>query len=90
MSFPISDTGQIHGEVKRFIKEQIRLQLTFTEGEARPSKVELVFRWWSKRISSVTSRLILIANDINITNSNNVGRPSAFAEALLRKVVFCA
>ena len=36
-----SHTGQIHGEIKRFIKEQIRLQLTFTEGEARPSKVEL-------------------------------------------------
>ena len=49
-------TRQIHGEVKRIIKYQIRLQLTFTEREAKSSKVELVFRWWSKCISSVTSR----------------------------------
>ena len=35
-----SHTGQIHGEIKRFIKDQICLQLTFTEGEAKPSKIE--------------------------------------------------
>ena len=46
----------MHGEVKRFIKDQIRLQLTYTEGEAKSSKVELAFRWWSKCISSVISR----------------------------------
>ena len=46
----------MHGEVKRFIKDQIRLQLTYTEGEAKSSKVELVFRWWSKCISSAISR----------------------------------
>ena len=50
-----SHTGQMHGEVKRFIKDQIRLQLTYTEGEAKSSKVELAFRWWSKCISSVIS-----------------------------------
>ena len=41
------DTGQMHGEVKRFIKDQIRLQLTYTEGEVKSSKVQLAFRWWS-------------------------------------------
>ena len=49
----------MHGEVKRFITDQIRLQLTYTaEGEAKSSnsKVELAFRWWSKCISSVISR----------------------------------
>ena len=52
-----SHTGQMHGEVKRFIKDQIRLQLTYTAGEPKSSKVELVFRWWSKCcISSVISR----------------------------------
>ena len=51
-----SHTGQMHGEVKRFIKDQIRLQLSYTEGEAKSSKVELAFRWWSKCISSVISR----------------------------------
>ena len=38
------------------IKDQIRLQLTYTEGEPKSSKVELAFRWWSKCISSVISR----------------------------------
>ena len=52
-----SHTGKMHGEVKRFIKDQIRLQLTYTEGEPKSSKVELAFRWWSKRISSVISRI---------------------------------
>ena len=51
-----SHAGQMHGEVKRFIKDQIRLQLTYTEGEAKSSKVQLAFRWWSKCISSVISR----------------------------------
>ena len=51
-----SHTGQMHGEVKRFIKDQIRLQLTYTEGEAKSSKVQLAFRWWSKCLSSVISR----------------------------------
>mgnify|MGYP006066465083 FL=1 len=46
----------MHGEVKRFIKDQIRLQLSYKEGEAISSKVELAFRWWSKCISSVISR----------------------------------
>ena len=46
----------MRGEVKRFIKDQIRLQLTYTEGEPKSSKVQLAFRWWSKCISSVISR----------------------------------
>ena len=47
----------MHGEVKRFIKDQIRLQLTYTEGAAKSSKVELAFRRWSKCISSVIPRM---------------------------------
>ena len=34
-----SHAGQMHGEVKRFIKDQIRLQLTYTEGEAKSFKI---------------------------------------------------
>ena len=32
------------------------MQLTYTEGEVKSSKVELAIRWWSKCISSVMSR----------------------------------
>ena len=51
-----SHTGQTHGEAKRFVNDQIRLQLTYAEGEAKSSKVELALRWWSKCISSAISR----------------------------------
>ena len=30
--------------------------MTYTEGEAKSSKVQLAFRWWSKCLSSVISR----------------------------------
>ena len=35
---------------------QIRLQLTSAEGEAKSSRVDSVFCWWSKCISSTISR----------------------------------
>ena len=54
-----SHTGQMHGEVTRFIKDQIRLQLTYTEGEPKSSKVKLAFRWWSKCISSIRMYIAL-------------------------------
>ena len=43
-----SHEGQIHREIKRFIRNQIRLQLTIEEGEAKTSRVDSIFRWWSK------------------------------------------
>ena len=45
-----SHTSQMHGKVNRFLKDE---QLTYIKGEAKSSKVELVFRWWSKCMSSV-------------------------------------
>ena len=41
---------------ERYAKSPIRLQLTFTEGEAKFSRVELVSRWWSKCISATICR----------------------------------
>ena len=67
----------MHGEVKRFIKDQIRLQLTYTEGEAKSSKVELAFRWWSKCISSVISRTAsrsVLFSSARISKALNVDR----------------
>ena len=72
-----SHTGQMHGEVKRFMKDQIRLQLTYTEGEAKSSKVELAFRWWSKCISSVISRTAsrnVLFSSARISKALNVDR----------------
>merc|ERR1712023_564724 len=72
-----SHTGQMHGEIKRFIKDQIRLQLTYTEGEAKSSKVELAFRWWSKCISSVISRTAsrnVLFSSARISKALNVDR----------------
>ena len=48
-----SHTGQIHGEFKIFVKEQIRQIL---EGEAKSSKVRSVMKWWSKCISMAISK----------------------------------
>ena len=39
-----SHTGQIHREIKRFIRDQIHLQLTITKGEAKTSRVDSIFR----------------------------------------------
>ena len=67
----------MHGEVKRFIKDQIRLQLTYTEGEAKSSKIELAFRWWSKCISSVISRTAsrnVLFSSARISKALNVDR----------------
>ena len=67
----------MHGEVKRFIKDQIRLQLSYTEGEAKSSKVELAFRWWSKCISSVISRTAsrnVLFSSARISKALNVDR----------------
>ena len=51
--------------------------MTFTEGEAKPSKVELVFRWWSKCISSVISRAAsrnILFSSARISKTLNVDR----------------
>ena len=75
-----SHTVQMHGEVKRFIKDQIRLQLTYTEGEVKSYKVELAFRWWSKCISSVISRTAsrnVLFSSARISKALNVDRVPA-------------
>ena len=50
-SFLFSHTGQIHGEFKAFVKEQIKQKLVAFEGDAKASKTRSVMKWWSKCIS---------------------------------------
>ena len=51
-----SHTGQTHLETKRFVRDQIRLQLTIAEGKAKTFRVDSIFRWWSKCISATICR----------------------------------
>ena len=62
-----SRTGQIYGPFKSLVSEQIRQNLITFEGQAKPSKIKLVMKWWSKYIS------IFIAK----TASRNVAFKSA-------------
>ena len=50
------NTGQIHGEFKALIKEQIRQKLIAFEGEAKSSKIRSVMKWWSKCISMAIAK----------------------------------
>ena len=43
-----SHTGQIHGVIKRLIKEQFHQKLISYEGQAKQSKIRSVMKWWSK------------------------------------------
>merc|ERR1711916_78118 len=45
-----SHTGQIHGEFKSFVIEQIKQKLVAFEGDAKASKTISVMKWWSKCI----------------------------------------
>ena len=49
-------TGRIHGVFKSLIGEQTRQNLVAFEGQAKPSKIKSVMKWWSKRISMVIAR----------------------------------
>ena len=51
-----SHIGQIHGEFKKFVKEQIRHKLILFEGEAKRSKVRSIMKWWSKCISMTITK----------------------------------
>jgi hypothetical protein len=51
-----SHTGQIHGEFKALVKEQIRHKLIAFEGEAKCSKIRSVMKWWSKCISMAIAK----------------------------------
>ena len=51
--------------------------MTYTEGEAKSSKVELAFCWWSKRIFSVISRTAsrnILFSSARISKTLNVDR----------------
>ena len=41
-----SHTGQIHGDFKAFVKEQIKQKLVAFEGDAKPSKTRSAMKWW--------------------------------------------
>ena len=51
-----SHTGQIHTVFKDFIREQIRQKFVDFENQAKPSKINSVFKWWSKCISMVIAK----------------------------------
>ena len=51
-----SHTGQIHGEFKALVKEQIRHKLIAFEGEAKCSKIRSVMKWWSRCISMAIAK----------------------------------
>ena len=51
-----SHTGQIHTVFKDFIREQIRQKFVHFENQAKPSKINSVFKWWSKCVSMVIAK----------------------------------
>ena len=51
-----SHTGQIHGEFKAFVREQVRHKLIDFEGEAKNLRIRAVMRWWSKCISMAIAK----------------------------------
>ena len=51
-----SHTGQIHGEFKAFVREQIKQKLVAFEGDAKPSKTRSAMKWWSKCISMAIAK----------------------------------
>ena len=51
-----SHTGQIHTVFKDLIREQIRQKIVTFENQAKPSKINSVFKWWSKCISMVIAK----------------------------------
>ena len=51
-----SHTGQIHTAFKDLIREQIRQKIVAFENQAKPSKINSVFKWWSKCISMVIAK----------------------------------
>ena len=68
-----SHTGQIHGEFKAFVKEQIKQKLVAFEGDAKASKTRAAMKWWSKCISMAIAK----------TASRNV----AFKVAKMREAI---
>ena len=68
-----SHTGQIHGEFKTLVKEQIKQKLIAFEGDAKSSKIRSVMKWWSKCISMTIAK----------TASRNV----AFKVARMREAI---
>ena len=51
-----SHTGQIHGEFKALVIEQIRHKLIAFEGEVKRSKIRSVMKWWSRSISMAIAK----------------------------------
>ena len=47
---------QIHAAFKDLLGEQIRHKLIAFEGQAKPSKINSVMKWWSKCISMVIAK----------------------------------
>merc|ERR1711916_387280 len=68
-----SHKGQIHGEFKAFVKEQIKQKLVAFEGDAKASKIRSVMNWWSRCISMAIAK----------TASRNV----AFKVAKMREAI---
>ena len=75
LRFPavFSHTGLIHGELRAFVKEQIKQKLVAFEGDAKASKTRSVMKWWSECISMAIAK----------TASRNV----AFKVAKMREAI---
>ena len=56
VSAVFSQTGQIHAPFKSFFTEQIRQKLITFEGQAKPSKIKSLMKWWSKCISMAIAK----------------------------------
>ena len=56
LSGVFSHTGQTHTVFKDLIREQIRQKFVDFENQAKPSKINSVFKWWSKCISMVIAK----------------------------------
>ena len=48
--------GEVHGEFKKLVKEQIRHILICFEGETKRTKVRSVMKWWLKCISMIMNK----------------------------------
>ena len=51
-----SHTWQTHDAFKSLLREQLRQKLVAFEGQAKPSKIKSVMKWWSMCISMIITK----------------------------------
>lgn len=68
------------------------LQLTIAEGEAKTSRVDSIFRWWSKCISATICRAVgrnIIFSSARISKTINVDRRPISSNADYQEDALC-